>query len=135
MGSCCKDFEDTLFFHWQDIKGSGCCESLPLSYVGTENNAVWALLRVAQHWLKRTLVRFKQFSSFWKTTLSCFLRHCLGSYLNGAPGSLLFLPNKNFSLQSPWSLVLRSPVLGSYFLPTGALDCQKQKSQHIPPGA
>ena len=35
MGSCCKEFEDTLLLlHLQDIKGSSHCEHFSLSYDG-----------------------------------------------------------------------------------------------------
>lgn len=36
VGSCCKELEDILLFHLQDIEGSGHCESLPLSYDGNQ---------------------------------------------------------------------------------------------------
>ena len=32
VGSCCKELEDILLFHLQDIKGSRHCESFPLSH-------------------------------------------------------------------------------------------------------
>ena len=46
VGSCCKEFEDIPLLHLQDIEACGHCESVPLSYVATENNTVRAPLWV-----------------------------------------------------------------------------------------
>ena len=47
VGSCCKEFEDILPFHLQDIRGSGHCGSFPLR-TETEGNTVWIPLWVVQ---------------------------------------------------------------------------------------
>lgn len=48
VGSCCKDLEDPLLLHLQNVEGSGHCANFLLSYVGTENNAIWVPLCVVR---------------------------------------------------------------------------------------
>ena len=46
VGSCCKEREDILLLHLQDIKGSGHWESFPVRYVGTKNNTALTPLQL-----------------------------------------------------------------------------------------